>query len=252
MAKTKTEETTTQKSASLTAKEAQLAELDENLKRFQKRIKTDIWGHDKLGMVAIRAAAQMNRTTTGRYARIPIYCKGDNCPYAQSCALLMEGLAPEGQACPTEIALIQQKVMAYAKEFDLDLTNDTMTADKALVEEIILMEINMERCKALMSSEVSPVQMMVAGMADDGTPIMQPQVSKSVEAYERFSKKRNADYDLLLATRKNKQKDKKEEAAKQDDWFTIIENAQANPDFYNIEKRPDNLKNISDAKYTEE
>ena len=94
-----------------------------------------------------------------------------------------------------------------------------------------------------MSQETNPIQTMVVGVSDGGDPIEQPQVSKTVEAYERFSKKRNADYDLLVATRKNKQKNG--EGDKKDDIFSIIEKAQAAPGFYDIDQRP------QDAEFTD-
>lgn len=90
-----------------------------------------------------------------------------------------------------------------------------------------------------MSQETNPIQTMVVGVSDGGDPIEQPQVSKTVEAYERFSKKRNADYDLLMATRKNKTKEKAEE--QKDDIFSIIEKAQAAPGFYDIDQRPEGM-----------
>ena len=108
------------------------------------------------------------------------------------------------------------------------------------MEEIILMEVSMKRCEALMSQEGHPIQNMVIGMSDNGEAIYQPQVSKAVEAYERFSKKRNADYDLLMATRKNKKG--KEDEAGQQDIFSIVEQGQKMDGFYESEKRPEDAE----------
>jgi hypothetical protein len=49
-----------------------------------------------------------------------------------------------------------------------------------------------------------------------------------------------------MATRKNKKKDGDED--KNDDIFSIIESAEQNPDFYNIDQRPENMQ---DADFTE-
>lgn len=214
---------------------AELAEAKSSYEHMMSRIKTNIWGHSKAGLLALKANMQMLSTKSGMYARIPIHCKGDNCPYAQSCITLAEGLAPEGEACPTEVALLARKLQQYYDEFDLG-GEDSSPTDEALVSEIILMEIQMKRCEALMSQETNPIQTMVVGVSDGGDPIEQPQVSKTVEAYERFSKKRNEDYNLLVATRKDKKKDKSEE--QKDDIFSIIEKAQETPGFYDIDQRP--------------
>ena len=214
---------------------AELAEAKSSYEHMMSRIKTNIWGHSKAGLLALKANMQMLSTKSGMYARIPIHCKGDNCPYAQSCITLAEGLAPEGEACPTEVALLARKLQQYYDEFDLG-GEDSSPTDEALVSEIILMEIQMKRCEDLMSQETNPIQTMVVGVSDGGDPIEQPQVSKTVEAYERFSKKRNEDYNLLVATRKDKKTDKSEE--QKDDIFSIIEKAQEAPGFYDIDQRP--------------
>ena len=239
------EKETVEESLEKVSEEASLAAAQQSYDHMMSRIKTNIWGHSKTGLMALKANMQMLSTKSGMYARIPIHCKGDNCPYAESCITLAEGLAPEGEACPTEVALLARKLRQYSDEFDLG-GEDSSPTDEALVSEIILMEIQMMRCQALMSQETNPIQTMVVGMSDGGDPIEQPQVSKTVEAYERFSKKRNEDYNLLLATRKDKKKDKGDD--QKDDIFSVVEEAESTPGFYDIDKRPDN---ISDADFTD-
>lgn len=150
-----------------------------------RRLHDNIWGHSKKGLLAVKANMQMLSLKTGIYSRVPIFCKGEECPYAPSCITYAEGMAPEGQACPAEVAMITQKLAAYTEEFGLDKEGASIT-DASLVEEIILMEISMKRCEALMAQEGNPIQNMVIGISDSGEPVYQPQVSKAIEAYERF------------------------------------------------------------------
>lgn len=232
----------------VSSNDAKLAAAEENYENFQKLLQSkNVWNHDKPGLIAVKASMQMLSLKTGIYARVPIYCKGDKCPYSNNCPIFINGLAPEGEACPVEVAQIERKFAMYAKDFELD-GPDASPTDLALVEEVITMEIYMERCKSLMSTEISPIQMVAVGVTEDGAPVEQPQVSKAVEAYNMFSKKRNADFDLLMATRKNKKKDDKDEDRA--DLFSIIEKAQQMPDFYTVEQKPDNIDangNIVDA-----
>lgn len=227
-----------------TAAEVELADAQRSCDKLMADIKTNVWGHSQKGLLGLKAEMQRLSLKTGMYARIPIYCKGENCPYKETCKLFHYGLAPEKEPCPTEVAMIARKVAQYTEEFDLD-KDDASPTDKALVEEIITMEISMERVKALMAQETEPIQMMVVSVSEDGEPVYQPQVSKTVEAYERFSKKRNADYNLLMATRKDKKKDVEEE--KQADIYSIIEEAQNTEGFFDMDERPD----IQDAEFTE-
>ena len=106
------------------------------------------------------------------------------------------------------------------------------------------MEVYMERCTGLMSKEGSPVQLTVAGVTENGEPIESPQVAKSVEAYERYSKIRERDYGLLLATRRDKLK--KGEDKQEKNIFDVIAEAEQMGDLYEIDQRPSHIDGIDD------
>ena len=232
----------TNNNANIDPVDVELEALEENYNGFYAMLQSqNVWGHDKKGLKAIQASMAMLSTKTGIYARIPIFCKGGKCPYSQSCGLDRWGLTPEGQACPVEIAMIQQKYANYSEEFGLD-SGDASYTDQNIVNEIITMEIYMERCKAIMSKEVSPIQMTVVGLDESGAPIESPNVSKAVEAYEKFSKKRNDNYSLLMATRKDKKKDGNDN--KEMSIIDIMNTASEDEDFYNIDKRPDHIEGV--------
>lgn len=217
--------------------------VDKRLKDFTAMLSSqNVWGHDQKGLKAIQAAMSMVSVKTGMYARIPIFCKAGNCPYNESCGLDKYGLAPEGQACPVEIAQIQKRYAEYSDEFGLDDPDNNISfTDRNLIDEIITMEIYMERCKALMSKELSPVQMTVAGVDADGKVVESPNISKAAEAYEKFSKKRNDDYRLLMATRQDKKKDQVQE--KERSLMDYIQEAEA-ANLYDIEQRPEYIEGV--------
>ena len=54
---------------------------------FEKSL-NNVWGYSELGIEAKKAAMTMLSTKTGMYARIPLVCKANNCPYAEKCQLL--------------------------------------------------------------------------------------------------------------------------------------------------------------------
>ena len=84
----------------------------------------------------------MLSTKTGMYARIPLVCKANSCPYAEKCQLLNYNLAPLGELCPKETAEIELRYYEYSKEFDLDSASFT---DKNLVSELINYDIMLDR-----------------------------------------------------------------------------------------------------------
>ena len=215
---------------------------DERLRGYYAMLNTqNVWGHDKNGIEALRASMAMLSTKTGMFARIPIYCKGEKCPYSESCGLVQWNIYPKGQACPVEIAMVQQSWEKYWDEFQLTENDYT---DIKIVQEIIKMEVYMERCTGLMSKEGSPVQLTVAGVTENGEPIESPQVAKSVEAYERYSKIRERDYGLLLATRRDKLK--KGEDKQEKNIFDVIAEAEQMGDLYEIDQRPSHIDGIDD------
>ena len=173
-------------------------------------LQNNIWGYGQKGLEAKKAAMTMLSTKTGMYARIPLICKADNCPYADTCQLLPYDLAPEGEYCPRETAQIEMSSCGSATDVSIDNASYT---DRVLLNEIIGYDIMLERCRALMAKEGTPVVDVVVGVTDNGDEIRQPAVSKALEAYERISKKRNEAYQLMMMTRKDN-KDKQNSGEK--------------------------------------
>lgn len=197
------------------------------------------WNYNAKGLESVKAAMSMLSTKTGLYSKVPIYCKGEKCPYQETCMLLAYGLAPQGQPCPVETTQIEQRHKRYTVEFELDETSFT---DMNLVSEIVYLEIMMERCKALLSKEQTPVVEITTGISENGREIKQPSVSQAYIAYEKMSKKRDSNYQLLAATRRDKAtlKNKNNDDTKDpvDVMFEIIND----PNVHDIEQRPEKFK----------
>jgi len=172
--------------------------------RFETNMK-NVWGFSNKGLEAKKAAMTMLSTKTGMYARIPLMCKAEDCPYANSCSLLEYDLAPFGEPCPIEVANIELRFAGYNKDFDLEEASFT---DKNLVSEIINLDIMIERTKALIAKEGVPVIDVIAGIAENGEVYTRPEISKFLDAHDKLLTKRNNLYQLMMATRKdNKNKE---------------------------------------------
>lgn len=173
----------------------------ENRKKFEKSLQT-MWGYSSAGAESHSAAMSMLSTKTGMYARIPLTCKAEGCPYSETCRLLKYNLAPKGEPCPVETAQIELSLNGYDKDFDFDEASFT---DKNLIISLINHDVMLERIKALLQKEDGcPVEEVFAGVSEQGEEFTKPEISKNWEAYERVEKKRNEIYSLLLATRKDK------------------------------------------------
>lgn len=179
-----------------------LTEAQEKRRLLEERLKKqkNIWGYSSLGLEAKSAAVSVCSMSHGLYGRIPLICRGEKCPYAESCALVRNGLAPPGEYCPMETTMIEQRVVEYTQDFDL---NNASFTDRNLVSEIINLDIIIERCKALMANEQTLIVDVVTGVTEDGESYTHPEVSKAFEIYERAQKRRNELYNLMMATRRD-------------------------------------------------
>lgn len=175
----------------------------------------------------------MLSTKTGLYAKIPITCKKETCPYAETCALLPYDLAPLGEKCPWETAMIETRYQAYRQDYDLDESSFT---DNTIISELINIDIMLERTKALMSNEQVPITEVVAGMTESGEEFTRPEISKAYELYERNLNKREKLLDMMLGTRRSK-KGQAEEASSIDE----ILNSAINETQFVIETKPDDI-----------
>ena len=182
-------------------KELELAKEEQAIearKQFESNI-ANLWGHSAVGVQAKQAAMTMLSTKSGLYAKVPITCKTDTCPYASKSALLPYGLAPLGEKCPWETAMIETRYTGYLNDYDLDESSFT---DKTIISELINIDIMLERTKALMAAEQVPITEVVAGMTESGEEFTRPEISKAYELYERNLNKKEKILDMMLGTRK--------------------------------------------------
>lgn len=205
-------------------------------KNFESNI-ANIWGHSSVGIQAKQAAMTMLSTKSGLYAKIPITCKADTCPYAHSCALLPYGLAPLGEKCPTEAAMIETWYSEYLEDYDLDEASFT---DKTLIAELINIDIMLERTKALLSGEQVPITDVVAGMTESGEEFTRPEISKAFELYERSLNRKDKILKSMLGTRESKKGNTEETTSISD----LLSNAINGTTEFIIEQRPDEYKNM--------
>ena len=166
---------------------------------FESNIK-NIWGYSPLGIEAKKAAMAMLSTKTGLYAKVPINCKADTCPYAVTCVLLEAGLAPRGQKCPMETAMIETRYAGYESDFGLDSSSYT---DSTLIADLINLDVTIERCKALLAAAQTPIEEVVAAVGENGEAYTKPEISKAWEVFERASNRRDKILDMMMATRKS-------------------------------------------------
>lgn len=192
------------------------------------------WGYSAGALESKKAAMTMLSTKTGLYSRIPIICKGCNCPYGETCGLLEYGLDTVGERCVLETTMIEQKLANYTEEFGLDESSYT---DWTMIKELINAEIMIERCMALMSQEGCAITEEFIGTSEgSGVDYFRKEISKTQELYERNLKIKERILDTMMGTRKAKSRLRNAE----NDEKSLLDNI-FEMDFIEDEK-PDHLK----------
>lgn len=199
---------------------------------FIQAMSNNFWGHSVVGMEAKNAAMAMLSTKTGLFAKVPIVCKKESCPYADSCGLLQYDLAPFGEKCPLETAMIETRWNFYMEDYNLDESSFT---DQTIVAELINVDIMLERSKALLSKEQIPITEVVAGMTESGEEYTRPEISKAYELYERGLNRKDKILDNMLGTRKS-QKGQQVSTLSVNEMLDNAINTE-----FTVAERPDNI-----------
>ena len=166
------------------------------------------WTKNPKAVEAIEVAKRMRNTKHGLYANVPIICKADNCPYAHSCPLLEQELAPFGDKCPIEIAAIEDLFSRYLEEIGIDPNDRSKTIDMMLVKDLVDADIGILRCDNKMAWDADYIIDNVIGVSDEGEAITKKELHPLTEFKEKLITRKNKTMQLLNSTRKDKAGDK--------------------------------------------
>lgn len=123
-----------------------------------------------------------------------------NCPYAATCPLQQQGIAPKNSKCPIELAMVQQFFEDYVEELGVDTTR---MVEVSMVRDLVDQEVQHMRKVNLLANEHF-IQENVVGIDGNGKPIMQKQMHLAVELEDRIHKRKDKLRSQLLATRESK------------------------------------------------
>jgi hypothetical protein len=163
------------------------------------------WTRNPEAVQAIEIAKRLRNTKHGMYASVPIICKAESCPYAESCELQQMGLAPFGDKCPMEIAAIEDLFQRYCGDMNIDPSDEAQQVDAIMVKEVVDLDISMLRCDKKMAINADFIIDQVVGMSDDGSPISRQELHPLTEYKEKLRAQKFKTLNLLNSTRKDKE-----------------------------------------------
>jgi hypothetical protein len=165
------------------------------------QLDSDAFGLSERARQALERANSIQLARHGFYASIPIICRGARCPYAATCQLLKEDLAPVGERCPLEIAAAQRLFQAYVDELKIDPDS---AVDLTLVRELISLDIAILRCENKLAADADFVQEVAVAVTPRGHVITKPEIHRAAEYKDKLLEKRHRVLQLLNSTRKDK------------------------------------------------
>lgn len=153
----------------------------------------------------------LNKLSTGSYSMVPLICAGPACLFASKCPLQQMGKAPIAQSCIIEQNLINRYVMQYMTEYDVDPNNFTEVGycNELAEIEILLMRLNHSLAKP---ENATLVIDQAVGVDNEGSAIIQKQLSPFMEQKEKLHNRRSKVIKLMVGDRQEQYK--KESALK--------------------------------------
>lgn len=154
--------------------------------------------------LANRKRAQANVSLKhGLFAGVPIICRGEQCPYFQTCFIPEDDLQI-GERCPIEIATILERFDRHCLSLNIDADSINDTVDAGIVKDVVDIEIMILRCDNLLAINGNLIDEVVAGVTPKGQEIMRPEINKAVELKQELRRERTRLLNQLNATRKDK------------------------------------------------
>lgn len=142
------------------------------------------------------------RTRTSMFTSIPMVCRAKDCPFARSCPLLAEHLAPKGKPCPLEMAVVSQFMQEYMEDLGVDIDN---LVEVSMIRDLVDQEVQYLRKTKLLADEHF-IQENVIGIDQDGNPVVRKELHLAVELEDRLHRRKKDLRNQLLATREARAK----------------------------------------------
>lgn len=222
--------------------QAVMANIEEGYKALSRRISSsekNRWGYSPAGWLSKKLISKhLNSMKNGLFSVFPIPCKGgQGCPYGESCIAAQYGMEPPiGEPCVIEVTKIENLIVSYSNDFNLQTAS---TTDRVFLQELIQIDLIMDRCQVMMAQEGKVLQDVTMGITEDGETYTQSVVSRYLDAWERLSKRRQSLLNEMNATRKAKKNEKNDPI---DEADILMKMTSANKDFFEVEQRPEKYR----------
>lgn len=171
-----------------------------------------VWGLSDEALVRAKISSNRYKLKHGMFAGIPLICRGDKCPYADTCTLPIEHRI-EKERCPMEIGAILARFDSWCSHFginvDTEYIKDEELVDATLIRDLVDNEIQILRADNRIAINADFIARSVATIDNKGKAYYEDKISPEAEFKLQLLDKRYKILQLLNSTRKDKAKETK-------------------------------------------
>jgi hypothetical protein len=157
---------------------------------------------DSKQMALAAEAIRPAKTKTSLFSSIPMRCTSDKCPFADTCPLEQQNVAPKGKPCPIEMALVSQFMESIMNELRVNPEN---LIEVSMVRDLVDQEVQQLRATKILAKE-SFIQENIIGIDDQGRPIIKKEMHLAVELSDKLLKRKKEIRNQMMATREQRSK----------------------------------------------
>lgn len=175
---------------------------------------SNVWNASEEVMTLASYESKKFEVKHGMFSAIPLICKGNKCPYKESCSINPEVIQLE-QRCPIEIGAIMSRFEYWCKHFGINVTNDNIDpkdlVDATLIRDLVDNEIQILRAENRIAQNADFIARTITTVDNRGKAYYKDEVSPEATFKLQLLDKRYKILQLLDSTRKDKSKNVKVE-----------------------------------------
>lgn len=148
----------------------------------------------------------ISHLSTGAFARIPLSCWPDRCPFRGNCVFVAVGKAPgHGRNCLLEMNLLKEWTISYIQEYDIhpDDTTDRIYVQELAECELLLYRINSNLSKPENAELVGD---QAVGVSRQGDQITRKEILALMELKLKIQARKDKIVRMMVGDREGKYK----------------------------------------------
>lgn len=167
----------------------------------------NIWNLSEKSKNISTLVSKRYSTKHGMLSSVPLICRGEKCPYKDSCLLEKEEMTC-GERCPIEVGAIMSRFEHWCNHFGIKVDDDTISdedvVDATLIRDLVDNEIQVLRAENRIAISSDFITKVIATVDNKGKAFYKDELSCEASYKLQLLDKKYKILQLLNSTRKDK------------------------------------------------